>query len=69
MNVANFEKASVDLMQTRAYSFWNMQPVQPSTTGIPVTGLQAPSAPVKVQCLSCGGKFVRAEDGSIPCGH
>lgn len=22
-----------------------------------------------VQCLSCGGKFVRAEDGSIPCGH
>ena len=22
-----------------------------------------------VKCLSCGGTFTRAADGSIPCGH
>lgn len=69
----NFEQESVSLLQhqRRAYSFWNMETAQPSRTGVLITGHAAPQEPEPqvVKCLSCGGTFTRADDGSIPCGH
>lgn len=56
-----FDQASVEVLRDHAYSFENMKARTPSD---PANG-----SPQPVKCLSCGGTFTRAADGSIPCGH
>lgn len=62
----SFEQQSVDVIQRRAYSFQNMPPRTPDN---PLIDAARGREPQPVKCLSCGGTFVRAADGSIPCGH